>query len=117
MRLRYTAAAMKLPARLSNQHSLRRWVAACAIGLACAVVGMVLWAPFAVLGAVRTLDFVFYDSLYRLRTRPAGGHLGSRPAGRVALAAEELGAVGELSEFGGGEGGGVRPDLRHAQRV
>src|SRR5437870_3502302 len=58
---------MRLPARISSQHSLRRWVAACAIGLVCAAVGMVLWAPFAVLGAVRTLDFVFYDSLYRLR--------------------------------------------------
>jgi adenylate cyclase len=42
-----------------------------AIGLVCAGVGFALWSPVRIFGAVRALDRVYYDSLYRLR--PAQG--------------------------------------------
>lgn len=58
---------MRLPLRLPEYHPLQRWLAACAIAVLCAALGLLLWAPARILGAVRALDRVAYDSLYRLR--------------------------------------------------
>src|SRR6476661_4276069 len=58
---------MRLPVRWTEIRISRRWWAAAAIAVACSALGLILWAPVRVLGVVRTLDNVFYDSLYRLR--------------------------------------------------
>jgi adenylate cyclase len=58
---------MALPVRLPTHHPLQRWLASAVIALLCAGLGILLWSPTPWLGFVRTLDNVFYDSLYRLR--------------------------------------------------
>src|SRR6184192_2008480 len=58
---------MRLPVRLPEHHPLQRWLAVGVVALIGSVAGLALWAPVRILGAVRTLDQVFYDSLYRLR--------------------------------------------------
>jgi adenylate cyclase len=45
----------------------QKWLAAAVIALVCTGLGVALWAPAKILGAVGMLDHVFYDSLFRLR--------------------------------------------------
>jgi adenylate cyclase len=58
---------MRLPVRLPEHHPLQRWLAAALIAALCGGVGVALSAPVRLLAAVRALDHVAYDALYRLR--------------------------------------------------
>jgi adenylate cyclase len=83
---------MRLPVRLPEYRSYQRWLAAVVIAVSCAVVGVGLWAPVRVLGAVGMLDHVFYDSLFRLR--PAEGKQDG-PIVIVAVDDQSIEALGE----------------------
>jgi adenylate cyclase len=58
---------MRLPVRMPEYRLYQKWLAAAVIALVCTGLGVGLWAPAKILGAVGMLDHVFYDSLYRLR--------------------------------------------------
>ena len=58
---------MRLPVRLPEYRLYQKWLAATIIALVCAGLGVALWTPAKILGAVGMLDHVFYDSLYRFR--------------------------------------------------
>jgi adenylate cyclase len=58
---------MRLPVRLPEYRLYQKWLAAGIIAIVCAGLGVALWTPVKIFGAVGMLDHVFYDSLYRLR--------------------------------------------------
>ncbi|MDB5322876.1 MAG: adenylate cyclase [Phycisphaerales bacterium] len=67
---------MRLPVRLPEYRLYQKWLAATIIAVVCAGLGVVLWTPARILGAVGMLDHVFYDSLFRLR--PAESQMDSQ---------------------------------------
>jgi adenylate cyclase len=58
---------IRLPVRLPEHHPLQQLLAAGVIGVSCALLGVLLSAPWKPLAPVRRLDDLFYDALYRLR--------------------------------------------------
>jgi len=58
---------VRLPLRLPEYRLYQKWLAAAVIATVCAAIGAALWTPAKILGAVRMLDNVFYDSLYKFR--------------------------------------------------
>lgn len=88
---------MRLPVKLPEYHPLQKLLAGCAIGVICTGIGLLLWTPVGLLGWVRTLDNVFYDSLYRLRP------IQSVQDGDVVIVAvddESIAAVDKAFKFG-----------------
>lgn len=88
---------MALPVRLPTHHPLQRWLASAVIALLCAGLGILLWSPAPWLGFVRTLDNVFYDSLYRLR--PAQ-NMANSPIVIVAVDDKSIDAVDKDRKIG-----------------
>lgn len=88
---------MRLPVKLPEHHPLQKMLAACLIAAVSMGIGLVLWSPIALFGWVRTLDNVFYDSLFRMRGAQ------SVAEGEVVIVAvddQSIAAVDQVFKFG-----------------